>query len=1260
MVVFVERGDATASMREIAFILADAPDLGTLLEGLRPDVGAVVVDAFGDGLSIIAAALAGRRGLDAVHIVSHGEPGMLHLGRLALDAAALEAHGAEVAALGDALAPGGEILLYGCDVARGAEGRAFVEAFADLAGANVSASDDATGDLTRGGDWDLEFTVGARAAAGAFTAEAMAGYRGLLDSNNYVMVFTPDNLFMGAKVRDGDLSSTDVPDVTYEISGGGVMWVSHEGLGSVMPAEGETPSTIYIRTVEGSQFSLQTIQIHVLDVAQTSVWIEGFRDGVSTGAAVKAILPSNGIMLTSQQLIPSQFENVDEVRLTNPDGAQAGLNGNALMLNYLTFGPAVVDNVKPDVDAVDTTAQDGAYKSGAIIDIQITYNEEVFVTGNPSLELNSGGTATYLSGSGGKVLTFRYEVGPNDTAASLDAVYQVALNGGSIKDAAGNDAATAVPVGMPPVSLSSQSDIVIDNIAPALDDTGVPSGGTYKTDETLSFTVKFDEAVNVDVGGGSPYIALTLGSGGETLATYKSGSGTDTLTFAYKIQKGDSDADGVQVGGSITLNGGTIRDAAGNNAPTTGLVFGSTAGVLVDTAVKEPAPSLDAESDTGLLGDKITADATPTLKGVLQDWGVVEVFDGATSLGNAVLTPVGEGAEWSFTPTVGLSDGLHSLSAVIRDKGGVQTGSIEPLVFTVDTKGPKVTISAGETTLAPGATTKLTFTFDEAPKSFGVNDITVNGGKIGTISSSIDHKTYTATFTPSGEGSSATIDISGVHVLDVAGNQGASVAPLKITTNYVAPQPQPPAPPPVTEAVDGVSVGKTTTTNADGTTSQTVTIPVVTDSRPETVGGNTVADIPLVGGTGGALLTAQVPTGLGLQITGFAAPKSAGNSLTDLIREIQANTPNGSAVQTAMTGGGSGFLSGLSADTPLIVQTIVPTMAPGGGVAGPLVFTGTPSTNPVSTALVINASNLPAGTALQLQNVEFAAIIGAVNVTGGAGSQNVWGDGASQTLYLGDDDDVLHGGAGGDTVGSATGHDQLFGDEGEDSVFGGEGNDYLHGNAGSDTVSGDAGDDRAYGGQDADVITGGEGADQVFGDLGDDRLQGNIGSDFLNGGHGADTVMGGQGGDTALGGADADFVSGDLGDDYVQGNAGNDTVDGGAGHDILLGGQNEDVLSGGIGNDTLSGDNGNDWMSGGAGADRFAFATGSGIDVIADFSFAEGDRIMLSNVGYGTVGQVLSHVTADAYGNAVIGLGDGQQVTLIGVSSTSVTADFFA
>ena len=138
MVMFVERGGQPASVREIAFILADAPGLTEALETLGPEVAVVVVDAFGDGLQAIAAALASRRGLAAVHIVAWGEQGVLHLGRLSLAVRSLGARAACVAALGAALADTGEIRLHDAEIAAGDEGAAFLAAFAAVSGVRVS------------------------------------------------------------------------------------------------------------------------------------------------------------------------------------------------------------------------------------------------------------------------------------------------------------------------------------------------------------------------------------------------------------------------------------------------------------------------------------------------------------------------------------------------------------------------------------------------------------------------------------------------------------------------------------------------------------------------------------------------------------------------------------------------------------------------------------------------------------------------------------------------------------------------------------------------------------------------------------------------------------------------------------------------------------------------------------------------------------------------------------------------------------------
>jgi len=46
----------------------------------------------------------------------------------------------------------------------------------------------------------------------------------------------------------------------------------------------------------------------------------------------------------------------------------------------------------------------------AVVGITVSFSENVIVTGSPTLSLNDGGTATYLSGSGTNALVFGYSV----------------------------------------------------------------------------------------------------------------------------------------------------------------------------------------------------------------------------------------------------------------------------------------------------------------------------------------------------------------------------------------------------------------------------------------------------------------------------------------------------------------------------------------------------------------------------------------------------------------------------------------------------------------------------------------------------------------------------------------------------------------------------------------------------------------------------------------------------------------------------------
>ncbi|MCP1364298.1 hypothetical protein BIS06_03495, partial [Halomonas sp. BBD48] len=315
--------------------------------------------------------------------------------------------------------------------------------------------------------------------------------------------------------------------------------------------------------------------------------------------------------------------------------------------------------------------------------------------------------------------------------------------------------------------------------------------------------------------------------------------------------------------------------------------------------------------------------------------------------------------------------------------------------------------------------------------------------------------------------SSRTIEVIGLQD-DGGGTDTAVLTGLSAHATVQAPPPAPPPlpsqPAPVTTTVDGVEVRTSITTNGDGSVTRTLIVPVVTSSRTEQIGNNTLADIPLITDTAGtALLTAQVPVGLGLQMSGSPVLQTPEDALLSLLKQITSLTAGEPSDQANLTGGGSGFLSGLPGDASLVIQSILGTVSPVAGVpTEPLTIRGTPvSDGTLATALVIDAHRLPVGTVIQLQDVDFAAVVGEVTLGGGEGRQHVWGDSAAQTIVLGADDDVLHGGGGNDTVGSKGGRDLLFGDAGNDIVFGGDGYDRLSGGSGDDTLFGDAGMDAA-------------------------------------------------------------------------------------------------------------------------------------------------------------------------------------------------------
>ena len=163
-----------------------------------------------------------------------------------------------------------------------------------------------------------------------------------------------------------------------------------------------------------------------------------------------------------------------------------------------------------------------------MITLTLDLSESVTVNttgGSPTLTLNDGGTATYVSGSGTSALVFSYTVWPGRTPPDLT-VSAVNLNGATIKDGAGNVANLSL-------SGLTQGSPQIDTTTPVIISiVESPSSGDLDAGKTVTFTLNLSEAVTV--AGGAP--TLTLNDGGT--ATYSGGSGTNALTFSYTVPPG--------------------------------------------------------------------------------------------------------------------------------------------------------------------------------------------------------------------------------------------------------------------------------------------------------------------------------------------------------------------------------------------------------------------------------------------------------------------------------------------------------------------------------------------------------------------------------------------------------------------------------------------------------------------------------------------------------------------------------------------------
>jgi hypothetical protein len=93
--------------------------------------------------------------IDNLIVIGHGAENALRIGTDRIDFSNVGQFSSDLTSLGQALSDQAQIEIFSCSLAKDASGKAFVDSFAKLTGADVFASDDNTGGAK--GDWTLEY-----------------------------------------------------------------------------------------------------------------------------------------------------------------------------------------------------------------------------------------------------------------------------------------------------------------------------------------------------------------------------------------------------------------------------------------------------------------------------------------------------------------------------------------------------------------------------------------------------------------------------------------------------------------------------------------------------------------------------------------------------------------------------------------------------------------------------------------------------------------------------------------------------------------------------------------------------------------------------------------------------------------------------------------------------------------------------------------------------------------------------------------------
>jgi trimeric autotransporter adhesin len=1232
-------------LRSIFFIDDRVQDKQALFSTIDASAKWFVLDSSLDGISQMQRILSSYSNLESIQIISHGSIGAINIGSTALNSTNLPHYQTQLQDIGSSLKETGDLLLYGCDVAKGDEGQKFINDLAKVTGADVAASNDLTGTSMLGGNLTMETSTGRIETAaiqpigfnnvlatgsingtsgnntltGTAGNDTINGYGG----NDSISGAAGDDSLDGGTGNDTLLGGAN--NDTYILWQSGVTTSGSSGADTITDASG-TADILQLRAYAGGAFDLYRsgTSLMVRNNSGETTTIQNFTTSAGT-AGTGAI--------EKLQYVNGETGYVSEFNLAL--GATGG-TGNDWVVGKTTndtlTGSAGNDVLQGDagVDSLDGGAGDDVLVGG---------------TGNDTL-LGGANNDTYILWQSGVTTSGSSGADTITDASGTADILQLRAYAGGAFDLYRSGTSLMV-------RNNSGETTTIQNFTTSAGTagTGAIEKLQYVNGET-GYVSEFNLALGATGGTGNDWVV-----GKTTNDTLTGSAGNDVL-------QGDAGVDSLDGGaGDDVLVGGTGNDTllGGANNDTyilwqSGVTTSGSSGADTITDASGTADILQLCAYAGGAFDLYRSGTSLMVRNNSGETTTIQNF--TTSAGTA-----GTGAIEKLQYVNGETGYVSEFNLALGATGGTGNDWVVG-----KTTNDTLTGSAGNDVLQGDAGV------DSLDGGAG-DDVLVGGTGNDTLLGGANNDTYIlwqSGVTTSGSSGADTItDASGTaDILQLRAYAGGAFDLYRSGTSLMVRN----------------NSGETTTIQNFTTSAGTAGTGAI--EKLQYVNGETgyVSEFNLaLGATGGTGNDWVVGKTTNDTLTG-----SAGNDV--LQGDAGVDSLDGGAGDDVLVGGTGNdtLLGGANNDTYILWQSGVTTSGSSGadtitdasgtadilqlrayaGGAFDLYRSGTSlmvRNNSGETTTIQNFTT-SAGTAgtgaiekLQYVNGETGYVSEfnlALGATGGTGNDWVVGKTTNDTLTGSAGNDVLQGDAGVDSLDGGAGDDVLVGGTGNDTLLGGANNDtYIlwqsgvttSGSSGADTITDASGTADilqlcAYAGGAFDLYRSGTSL-MVRNNSGETTTIQNFTTSAGTAGTGAIEKLQYVNGETgyvsefnlalgATGGTGNDWVVGKTTNDTLTGSAGNDVLQGDAGVDSLDGGAGDDVLVGGTGNDTLLGGLGNDTLSGGIGNDVFVFNTaiGNNVDTIVDFTTGS-DKIQLSKSIFANAGAT-GNLTNNAFWSA--------------------------